>query len=100
MEKDVEDKVHELLVEFAKENSEVLAVYKGREHEDNIVEYILYYFIKEDKRYDKNFSNKLTNLRERICKGLELNIGIMHLPVSIDTIEENRLVGKCIYKRD
>lgn len=92
----IEDKVHEKLIEFAKKNPKVLAIYKGNDPEEDSV---IYYFIKESKKHEREFSDSLSHLSLRLMRELDEHVRVMCWPTTVKGAKEYGFIGECIYEK-
>jgi len=102
-ENSIEARVNNMVIEFARNNSNVVAVFKGNSPEEQ--KQTVYYIIPKTREYNREFRDKLTDLALEIFADTMQNIGIMCWPVEIEKIKGDAIpdyphTGTCIYKKN
>lgn len=97
MKRTIEDKIKKILINFAKKNKKVLAIYPG--HDPERRNSVVYYFVKDSLSYERRFSNKIVNLELRILKKCNANVALIHWPIRVEDAEHYGFLKRCIYQK-
>lgn len=98
MERTIEEKINKILINFAKKNKGVLAIYQGHDPEGR--NSVVYYFIKDTLRYDRKFTDELSDLDIKILEEFRESVALIHWPITIEDTKKYRFLKRCIYERD
>ncbi len=94
--KSVDTVVDEFIIGFAKKHKQIYAVYQGNLPDRKSP---VYFFLKQEKRYDQKLENELTKLDIKLARETDKNLSVIVWPVEPENVADSEYFKTCLYKK-